>query len=121
MLQGVTKWITALSGLVATAAAVTVLASLPGPDTNVSEPSTTTIEVTAPGSDAVSETVEVPAPSEPIEGIDPAVSDALVASGYTEFMTTSELERQLPASVVDVLDRAGAVLVIPNQGSSDAR
>ena len=120
MLQGITAWIATLSGLVATAAAVTVLATLPADDTHESEPSTTTGGATAQASAAGSDAV-VWAPSEPIEGIDPAVSDALVASGYTEFMTTSELEQQLPASVVNVLDRAGAVLVIPNQGSGNAR
>lgn len=117
------RWIPAVSGLIATAAAVLVIVSLaqtPQRDTSAPPPE-------APIG-AVEQVVESPPTtiqqgtrSEPdvsVLGVDTAVSNALIDAGYTEFVGSNELRSQLPDSVADALTRHGSVLVIPNEDES---
>ena len=116
------KWAATLTGLMATTTAVLVLAGLPG-NGHPSEGSdqiepTEAILLPSP---TITGMADPPTAPTSIAGIDPMVTDALMASGHTGFMSTTELEAQLPPSVVDALEEAGAVLVIQDNEDGGAR
>ena len=110
------RWISAVAGLIATSAAVVVMLSLSHSPSG---------EATAPPPEAQIEivdwTTEAPAvtqviaesnPGLPVSGLDKAVSDALIASGYTEFVGETDLGSELDPTVARVLTDEDAVLVI---------
>jgi len=113
------RWTAALAGLIATAAAVTVLVSLSQAPTGEAapptpEPQPETVNTT-PELPPTTETITVEVPEQPIRGLEESISDALIASGYTEFVGESELGSELDPAVARVLSDEDAVLVIADE------
>jgi hypothetical protein len=87
--------------------AVAPVAQIPPVVATTAAPETEVIEVVAPV-----------APPPQVEALPSAVSDVLGANGHTELVTRSELQSQLPPSVVAVLIENGAVLRLADDGSA---
>ena len=108
------RWIPAAAGLVATAAAVVVLASIQTAPEPLEAIATET--TTQPGVP----TVEVVEPAEqPAVGVPDlagSVADVLAQDGYTEFVGETRLIESLPADVVQLLIDSEAVLLIAEKG-----
>jgi hypothetical protein len=107
------RWISTVAGVIATAAGVLVVVSLsqgeatpPPPDAQPQIVVATTVPETT------TEVVTLTIPDIPVSGLDPAVSDALITSGYTEFVGEGDLGSVLSPEVALVLTEEGAVLVI---------
>ncbi len=114
----VIKWMPSVSGIATAVLGLAVLAALAAnPQTFAaaadSTPSTTVV-VTTSAPQIVTTTIP-----EAIEGLERGLSDALFASGYSHFMTESQLDGSLPPSVVDALIEAGVVVVVPQQGDTN--
>lgn len=114
------RWVSTLSGIIATAAGLVVLSALMA----TGEPPTEA--VTADGAGLLASEMNYGSPGVvwatenatefniDVPGLDPAVSSVLDVAGYTEFVTTGQLEGQVPRAVARTLSAAGAVLVVEN-------
>lgn len=109
------RWLTTITGALATIGAVVVLSAVPPAD---STPSTVEsgpiVRTVVPVVDTATSTT---GPMEVvITGLTSDVTDALAKAGYTEFVPESAVIRELPPSVAKALIDAGAVLVMPEDG-----
>jgi len=110
------RWISAVAGLIATSAAVVVMVSLshspsgeatpPPPEAQIEIVDWTTEAPT------VAQVIAEPIAELPVSGLDESVSDALISSGYTEFVGETDLGSELDPTVARVLTDEDAVLVI---------
>jgi hypothetical protein len=113
------RWIPAISGAIATAAALLVLTSVPQGEATgvVSAPIVTSVDPVAPTTSASMADVAPPvAPGVPELG--ESVANVLADGGFTEFVGSTELGQTLPKSVVDLLVAEEIVLVVPDNGDS---
>ena len=115
------KWIPAVSGLVATLAALLVLGSIPSVDSGAPPaiPRWDEIDALAESTieriPAVPTTVVIPSddvPAVEVAGVDEAVASALSDAGYAEFVGVDELRGTLPDSVLSLLIAEHAVLLV---------
>ncbi|MGI9528946.1 MAG: hypothetical protein ACR2NG_04485, partial [Acidimicrobiia bacterium] len=108
----------AIAGLIATSAALAVLVSLSQTPTGEATPpaaeAQTETVIPTPDIAPTTETITVVAPEQSVSELDDSISDALVASGYTEFVEESQLGSELDPTVARVLTDENAVLVIAN-------
>lgn len=113
------RWIPAVSGALATAAAVLVLASVPqGEDAEaVSAPIVTSVDLVARTTSVPLADIAPPVAPE-VPELGESVADVLAVEGFTEFVGSRELTRTLPEDVVDLLIAEGTVLVVPDSGGS---
>ena len=117
------RWTAAIAGLIATSAALAVLVSLSQTPTGEATPpsaeaQTETI-IPTPPIGSTTERISVVAPVHPVSGLDDSISDALIASGHTEFIGEAQLGSELDPTVARVLTDANTVLVIaddPGEG-----
>ena len=109
------RWLTTITGALATVAAVMVLVAVP-PSTESTASATESVPIieTVPVADSSTSTTE-PLEIE-ISGLTPDVADALVRSGHAELVSNRDLIRELPSSVAKALIDADAVLLMPNNG-----
>jgi hypothetical protein len=111
------RWISALTGLLATATAIAVLAAM-SVSTSVppSKAFAAPLEATVPAA-PVAFVTEDSVPDTPVglAGVSDPVSSALRESGYAQFVGVDELS-ELPASVLDALVEEASVLVIAEDG-----
>lgn len=113
------RWIPAISGAIATAAAVLVLASVPQTEDAevVSAPMVTTVDL--PTTTTSAPVPDVASPVVPdVPELGESVADVLADGGFTEFVGSAELTQTLPEEVVDLLIAEGTVLVVPDSGDS---
>lgn len=110
------RWISTVAGTIAAAAAVLVMVSLPAPTAGEAAPQppgdVTEFVDPAPSAPPVTVLIEDPIPELPVSGLDQSVSDALIVSGYTEFVGEADLGSELDPAVAQVLTDEDAVLVI---------
>ncbi len=115
------KWVPAVSGLVATLAALLVLGSVPSVDSGTPpavprwDEVDALAEATIASVSAVPTTVAVPTadvPAVEVAGVDEAVASALSDAGYAEFVGVDELRGTLPDSVLSLLISEHAVLLV---------
>jgi hypothetical protein len=113
------RWIPAISGAIATAAALLVLASVPqGEDTEVvSAPIVTSVDLVATTTSAPMADVAPPVVPD-VPELGESVANVLADGGFTEFVGSTELGQTLPKSVVDLLVAEEIVLVVPDSGDS---
>ena len=102
------RWVPALGGIAVLVLALAVMSSLDDGAIAVQASDPAPIVTYDPGPDGPVEVGE----------LDPSVSRLLDSSGYTEFIGTSELEDDVPQSIVETLVGSGSVLVIPSDGGS---
>jgi hypothetical protein len=116
------RWISALGGLIVTALAVMVMVNLDAaPAEQTSSAPDEIIGLWLPEPAPPAPVVEVVSPAAPVDplqgadlgGLDPALAGVLASSGYTEFVTRSDLATTLDPNVVATLIDEGAVLLIP--------
>jgi hypothetical protein len=111
------RWISALTGLLATATAVAVLAAMSvSSSVPPSKAFAAPVEVTVPAAPATVVTEDI-VPDAPVglAGVSDPVSSALREAGYAQFVGVDELA-ELPASVLDALVEEASVLVIAEEG-----
>jgi hypothetical protein len=110
------RWISSISGVIATGAAVLVLISLPT-DPEVSEAVEMPVDTMSQMEPAEQSLVEElpPAPSLDVPHLGEGIADVLAESGYTQFVDSQELTDTLPDDVVQVLINEESVLVIPSE------
>jgi len=110
------RWISTAAGMIAASAAVLVMVSLPTSADGEATPQAPEAAIEAvdpaPATPPATVLVEEPTPELPVSGLDQSVSDALIASGYTEFVGETDLGSELDPTVARVLTEEGAVLVI---------
>lgn len=108
------RWIPAISGVVATAAAVVVLLSVPQSQVVEAVPTPIVTPADIVAATAPTRLVEIsPSVTPEVPELGSSVADVLAEGGFTEFVGSTELGRTLPESVVDVLVAEGVVLVVP--------
>lgn len=115
------RWISTIAGIIAASAAVLVIASLPQHTAGEATPEVpqAVIQIADPvPASPTTLIVEESAPGLPVSGLDQAVSDALIASGYTEFIGETDLGSNLDPAIAQVLTDEGAVLVIANDDAA---
>ncbi len=110
------RWLSSIGGIIATAAAMAVLISLPAeapPFAPVESPIEEAAPVTSPPQQIVSEPPVTHDMSVP--DLTDNIADVLAKNGYTQFVGSSDLSETLPDEVVQVLIGEEAVLVIPSE------
>lgn len=113
------RWISSIGGVIATAAALAVIVSLPSGAPPLDTADLSLEEATS---------VELPAPPIVIEqqvehdlsvpSLGDDLTDVLEESGYTQFVGVTELSELLSDDVAQVLISNEAVLVIPSEEGS---
>lgn len=113
------RWLPTLTGLLATAAALIVLAAQPAsPPESPSVQATVQAVEPAPSAVIVETPILATAQGTPdlLPGLPEAVAAVLGESGYAAFATDAEIRGSLSQEVVRTLVSNGAVLVVPESG-----
>jgi alpha-acetolactate decarboxylase len=117
------RWLSTLGGLVVMALAITVMVNLDAaPAEQPTSASGEIIGVWLPEPAPPAPVAEAVAPVTPVDPLqdagvgelDPALASVLASSGYTEFVTRSDLTATLDPNVVATLIDEGAVLLVPS-------
>lgn len=110
------RWVSSMGGVVATAAAIAVLVSLPT-RTQAPDAASLPIEVSTSVESVVQEVVvEHPEDHDmSVADLGSDLVDVLAEGGYTQFVGAEELSQVLSEDVVQVLISEETVLVIPSE------
>ena len=115
------RWLSAITGLMATAGAVVTLGAM-SPGATTAEPMPATMSVVDEFAEELADEsanrpriVYPPSQEVDLSNLDPAIARALSGGGYTELVSINRLSVELPEDVLAALLAHDAVLVVPSE------